>query len=101
MYYFECAEKVTDIVKSEIESGVLLKDGYTTKPCELNLITATSGEITLTEGKYHEIKRIFGAKNNKITLLKRISFAGIKLDDSLASGECRLLTEEEVKLFTE
>ncbi len=101
VYYFECCEAITDKVKSEIESGVLLKDGYTTKPCELKLITATSGEITLTEGKYHEIKRIFGAKNNRITLLKRISFAGIKLDDNLLSGECRLLTEEEIKLFTE
>ena len=47
-----------------------------------------------------EIKRIFGAKNNRITLLKRISFAGIYLDDALNDGECRYLTESEEQLFT-
>ena len=101
VYYFETAEQVADSVVSEIESGVTLKDGYTTKPCTIKMLTKNSGEITLTEGKYHEIKRIFGAKNNKITYLKRISFAGIELDNNLKEGECRPLTEEEIKLFTE
>lgn len=100
VYYFETAETVTEEVAIEIEKGVLLKDGYLTKPCKVKLITEKSGEITLTEGKYHEIKRIFGAKGNKITYLKRISFAGIMLDEKLDFGECRYLSEEEEKLFT-
>lgn len=99
VYYFETADPVTQSVASEIESGVLLKDGYVTKPCKVKLLTDNSGEITLTEGKYHEIKRIFGAKGNKITYLKRISFADIKLDEALDSGKCRYLTEQEEKLF--
>lgn len=99
-YYFECIEPVSEIVRQEIELGVLLKDGYTTKPCKLELITETSGNIVLTEGKYHEIKRIFGAKSNKITYLKRIEFAKIKLDDTLEEGKARYLTAEEEKLFT-
>ena len=101
VYYFETADPVLDIVVSEIEKGVTLKDGYTTKPCQVKMITKCSGEITLVEGKYHEIKRIFGAKNNKITYLKRISFAGIQLDENLPEGECRPLTSQELKLFTE
>ena len=100
VYYFETAEPVSETVKKEIESGVLLKDGYLTKPCKVELITETSGNITLTEGKYHEIKRIFGAKSNKITYLKRISFAGITLDETLKEGEARPLTPEEENLFT-
>lgn len=100
VYYFETAELVSQITAEEIEKGVILKDGYITKPCKVKLITDKSGEITLVEGKYHEIKRIFGAKGNKITFLERIAFAGIKLDSSLERGECRYLTPEEEELFT-
>jgi 16S rRNA pseudouridine516 synthase len=100
VYYFETAEEVSSEVVLEIEGGVLLKDGYKTLPCKINLLSKTSGEITLVEGKYHEIKRIFGAKANKITYLKRISFGGIILDETLPEGSCRYLTKEEQKLFT-
>lgn len=100
VYFFEVAEAVSESDVIKIENGVLLKDGYTTKPCKLKLLTEKSGEITLTEGKYHEIKRIFGSLSNKITYLKRISFAGITLDENLDYGECRYLTKEEIELFT-
>lgn len=99
VYYFETAEEVSSEVVKEIESGVLLKDGYKTLPCKVKMLTQTSGEITLIEGKYHEIKRIFGAKGNKITYLKRISFGGIILDNNLSEGSCRYLTKEEQELF--
>ncbi len=100
VYYFETADEVLAQTVLEIESGVLLKDGYLTKPCKVKMLSSKSGEITLTEGKYHEIKRIFGAKNNKITYLERIAFGDIKLDKSLNRGECRYLTPEEESLFT-
>ena len=100
VYYFETADEVLAQTVLEIEKGVLLKDGYLTKPCKVKMLSSNSGEITLTEGKYHEIKRIFGAKNNKITYLERISFGDIKLDKSLNRGECRYLTPEEESLFT-
>lgn len=99
VYYFETAEEVSNEVVLEIESGVLLKDGYKTLPCKIKMLSKTSGEITLVEGKYHEIKRIFGAKGNKITYLKRISFGGIILDNNLQEGSCRYLTELEEELF--
>ncbi|MBO5926291.1 MAG: rRNA pseudouridine synthase [Clostridia bacterium] len=100
VYYFETAEAVSNLDAEKIEKGVLLKDGYITAPSKVKLLTDKSGEITLTEGKYHEIKRIFGSLGNKITFLKRISFADIKLDESLAYGEARYLTEKERGLFT-
>ncbi len=99
IYYFEVAEEVSSEVALEIEKGVLLKDGYKTLPCKIKMLSKTSGEITLVEGKYHEIKRIFGAKGNKITFLKRISFGGIILDNNLPEGSCRYLTKEEKELF--
>ena len=99
-YIFQTAEIVTDEDVTKIESGVTLKDGYTTMPCKVDLTGDKQGVITLVEGKYHEIKRIFGSLGNKITYLKRISFAGIYLDDALNDGECRYLTESEEELFT-
>ena len=100
VYYFETADAISHQTVSEIEGGVLLKDGYLTKPCKIKLLSSVSGEITLTEGKYHEIKRIFGAKGNRITFLERVAFAGILLDKNLKRGECRYLTQEEEELFT-
>ncbi len=100
VYYFETADEYSNTDILNIEKGVTLKDGYVTAPAKVRRISKTSGEITLTEGKYHEIKRIFGSLSNKITFLKRISFADIKLDENLEYGEARYLTIEEEKLFT-
>ncbi len=98
-YYFEVADEFTDSDKLAIENGLKLADGYTTKPCKIERLNDKSGHITLTEGKYHEIKRLFGARHNKITFLERVSFSKILLGD-LPRGEWRYLTEEEEKIFT-
>lgn len=98
-YEYECADSLNFDDKQKIERGILLKDGYTTKPCAIEQITPHKGIITLTEGKYHEIKRMFGAVGNKITFLKRISFGTIKLDPNLSYGQFRPLTPEEKSIF--
>ena len=98
-YYFEVADEFDDGDKIAIENGLTLADGYTTKPCKIERLDGKSGHITLTEGKYHEIKRLFGARGNKITFLERVSFSKILLGD-LPRGEWRYLTEEEEKIFT-
>ena len=98
-YYFELAEPISSDKIKVIEDGILLADGYVTKPCKVDMTTTTSGHITLTEGKYHEIKRMFGASNNKITYLKRISFDKILLDENLKEGDFRPLTDEEKQVF--
>ena len=98
-YYFETADEYFSEDICAIENGLTLADGYTTKPCRIERLSSNSGHITLTEGKYHEIKRLFGARKNKITYLKRISFSNILLGD-LKEGEWRHLTDEEEKIFT-
>ena len=66
---------------------------------EKNHITVTpEGYIYLTEGKYHEIKRLFGARGNKIVGLERKSFGTITADD-LECGEWRYMTGEEISAF--
>ncbi len=58
-------------------------------------------EITITEGRYHQIKRMFKAVGMKVLYLKRLSMGKLYLDESLKPGEYRRLTEEEVKLLSE
>ena len=97
-YYFECAEQLPDYAEERFAEGVTLADGYECKKAGLLLDEGRrSGIITLTEGKYHQIKRMIASFGNAVTYLKRISFATIPLDDSLAEGEWRFLDEEEEK----
>lgn len=96
VYFFECADELTKHNEHLIEAGIELKDGYKTKPCRIHLKEKTKGFIQLTEGKYHEIKRMFGAVGNKITFLERVNFGPLELDESLQRGQWRELTEDEV-----
>ena len=78
-----------------LEAGVDI-GGYLTKPCTVALENERSGVITLTEGKYHQIKLMMEAVHNQITHLERISFGPLALDASLQRGEWRELTEQEI-----
>ena len=99
VYYFELADEITEEKAKSLEKGVKLADGYITKPCEVKMEGKTSGYITLTEGKYHEIKRMFATLSNKVIYLKRISFSSIILDKNLKEGEYRKLTDVEESVF--
>ena len=99
VYKFEAESPLSESDVNALESGVDI-GGYFTKPCKIKLYNnLTSGEITLTEGKYHQIKRMLLAVNNKITYLERISFGGIMLDPKLERGEWRYLTSDEEDIF--
>ncbi len=65
-------------------------------PATYKKITEKSGRIILHEGKFHEIKRIFAALGNEVVGLKRVRMHNLVLDESLAEGEYRPLTEEEL-----
>ena len=93
-YFFRAERDITEDDKRRLESGVML-DGELTKPAKVELVDSRSGEITITEGKFHQIKRMLEAVCNKIVFLERVEFAGIPLDRSLARGEWRELTPHE------
>ena len=96
VYRFECAEPLTERAEECFLSGITLADGYECKSSVLVMDEGRlSGCITLTEGKYHQIKRMIAALGNRVTYLERISFAGIPLDPRLLRGEYRRLTPEE------
>lgn len=99
VYKFESKFPLSEGDICALEGGVDI-GGYLTKPCKIKLYdNLSSGEITLTEGKYHQIKRMLEAVNNKITYLERISFGNIVLDPNLKRGEWRYLTSDEEELF--
>ena len=97
-YYLLTADEYSDDDILAIENGLTLKDGYTTKPCKIDRISDKEGYIYLTEGKYHEIKRLFGARGNKIVGLERKAFGTITADD-LECGKWRYMTSEEISAF--
>ena len=101
-YAFECAELLPERAEEAFRSGITLADGYECKSAELSCRPdRLGGIITLTEGKYHQIKRMVASFDNKVTRLERISFADIPLDRSLSRGEWRYLTEAEINSLLE
>lgn len=99
-YLFECASPLCESDCELLRRGVDIGEKSSTRPAEVELESSTRGKITVVEGKYHQIKRMFGAVGNEITYLERISFGGIPLDASLSRGEWRELDESEIKTLT-
>ena len=97
-YRFECLSPLSPADQTALESGVDI-GGYCTKPCRISITAPSAGEIAITEGKYHQIKRMFEAVGNKITFLERVTFGGIVLPPDLERGQWRELTDDELNLL--
>lgn len=101
-YYAKVEGIVTEDDKSAFEEGVTLDDGYETMPAQLKILKSdeiSEIELTIHEGKFHQVKRMFESVGKKVVYLKRISMGKLELDESLALGEYRELSEEEIKLM--
>lgn len=101
-YFAVIAGEVTEEDVEAFQKGVVLDDGYVTKPGELNILKSglrSDIELTITEGKFHQVKRMFEAVGKRVVYLQRISMGPLQLDDELELGEYRELTEEEVELL--
>ena len=103
-YYAKVEGKVTNEDILEFEKGVVLDDGYKTMPSKLNILKSdeiSEIELTINEGKFHQVKRMFESVGKKVVYLKRLSMGNLKLDESLALGEYRELTLDEIKQMEE
>lgn len=80
--------------------GVNLSDGEC-KSAKLEITGKYTAIVTLTEGRYHQIKRMFGCFKAKVIELERISMGNLTLPANIKLGECRELTEEELKMIKE
>ncbi|KXH87147.1 pseudouridine synthase [Sporosarcina sp. HYO08] len=98
-YYAHIAGVVTEEDAVQFAEGVTLDDGYFTKPGQLKIIQSASVseiELTITEGKFHQVKRMFEAVGKKVIYLKRLSMGPLQLDEQLSLGAYRELTNEEL-----
>ena len=101
-YYAVIQGIVTEEDIEQFAKGVTLDDGYVTKPGKLRILTSgpkSEIEVIITEGKYHQVKRMFEAGGKKVVYLKRIKMGELELDESLKTGEYREMTEEEINLL--
>jgi len=101
-YYALIAGNVTEEDKRKFSEGVVLDDGYKTLPADMTILRSgerSEVELVICEGKFHQVKRMFEAVGKKVKYLRRIEMGGLKLDESLEPGECRELTEEELRLL--
>lgn len=103
-YEARLAESVSEEQLDMVAQGIVLKDGTECLPAKLRVIEDGANplvEIKICEGKYHQIKRMFAAAGNGVIELKRTRMGNLDLDETLAEGECRRLTEKEVMQIAE
>lgn len=99
-YFAEIEGKVTSDDVARFREGLTLDDGYHTLPAELTILSAgelSEIEVTIHEGKFHQVKRMFLAVGKKVKFLKRIQMGNLTLDPELSPGRYRELSVEELR----
>lgn len=99
-YEAKLALPVTDEDILAFKEGITLKDGFTCLPADVCELEPGTVQVKLCEGKYHQIKRMFAARGNKVLELKRTKMGGLSLDTELGSGDIREITMGELLKIT-
>lgn len=103
VYYAKIDKKVDEKDQEIFKKGVVLDDGYKCLEAKLDIISSSDEgsevRITIQEGKYHQVKRMFEAVDKSVIYLKREEFGGLILDPELEEGEYRELTEDELTVL--
>ena len=101
VYYARLDGVVPEDAPARFAEGIRVGQDYKALPAKLEVLSVqdhvSEVHITLREGKFHQVKRMCHEIGCEVLYLKRISMGNLKLDETLAPGECRKLTEEEVK----
>ncbi|MGL5646230.1 MAG: pseudouridine synthase [Clostridium sp.] len=101
VYFARIDKKVTEEDVKAFKDGITLDDGYECKEAKLEILKADEDgsevNITIQEGKFHQVKRMFEARDKKVVYLQRTEFGGLLLDRDLEEGEYRELTDEEIE----
>lgn len=82
--------------KEQFQAGLILEDGVKTMPAHIS-VNGNQARLTIREGKFHQVKRMFQAVGCQVTYLKRLSMGSLTLDENLKPGEYRPLTNEEIE----
>lgn len=100
VYYAKIDGIVTEEDVKKFAEGLSIGQGETAKPSKLVILhsdTISEIELTIQEGKFHQVKRMFEAVDKKVVYLKRLSMGTLRLDERLKPGEYRKLTKEELE----
>lgn len=98
-YYAKISGNITDADIAKFHCGVTLDDGYRTKSAKLRVVKSgeySEIEVIITEGKFHQVKRMFAAVGKRVIYLKRVQMGKLRLEHSLATGAYRELTKAEL-----
>lgn len=97
-YRVTAAQALSDEDLEKLTSGVVIGQGYLTLPAHVKRIgqTGTMIDLTIREGKYHQVKEMLQAVSNQVVFLERITFGPLDLDANLERGQIRELTQEEI-----
>ncbi|MGN9134953.1 pseudouridine synthase [Clostridium sp. HCP1S3_B4] len=104
VYFAKIDKEVNEDDIEKFKNGITLDDGYKCKEAKLEILNilddgTSEVNITIQEGKFHQVKRMFEAVGKSVIYLQRISFGGIELDLDLEEGEYRELTDSEIALL--
>ncbi len=97
-YLAELRDIIAPEAVEQFACGIKLSD-FTCKPAQLEILDLRLVKIKITEGKFHQIKRMFAAIGNEVMALHRCGIGGLHLDDSLEPGQARYITELEFELL--
>lgn len=89
VYIAELDGNIDESIVKEFENGVVLSDGSRLKPARLEILAPRLARVTVTEGKYHQIKRMFGVFSLGVNRLHRESVGNLRLPADMVPGECR------------
>ena len=98
-YYVELDKTIQPNFTEKFLDGITIDDGYQCKPAYFEKISEKSCYLTIFEGKFHQVKRMFEALGCTVTFLKRVQIGSVSLDKTLKTGEFRELTAEEISLM--
>ncbi|MGT2742936.1 pseudouridine synthase [Streptococcus plurextorum] len=102
-YYVEVNGPLLEDAMSFFEQGIAFLDGPVCKPAKLQILHSSSeksaAHLTISEGKFHQVKKMFLAYGVKVTYLKRLTFGGFTLEEQLSPGAYRSLTDDEKALI--
>ncbi len=100
VYRVTLSRDIKDDVADKFKAGILLQgEQKPTRPAELEVITSKQVLLTITEGKFHQVKRMFAAVGNRVVGLHREQIGGVRLD--VEAGQWRYLTKDEVSSFNQ
>ena len=103
VYFALLSGEVPDDAAARFAEGIQVGQDYRALPAKLEVLSVEDGvskvNITLREGKFHQVKRMCHEIGCEVTYLKRISIGNLVLDDKLEPGECRKLTAEELAMI--